>query len=398
MITRISPLEELKRIFYEILFNKTDKITKATDESIVNAIAYGVAKIGQKALKDVAVVESHLFPEFAHGSHLDQIASRRGVAPRFTSSQSSTSIRVVGEPGTTYEVATHFFTGNGITFELAEDVVIGDAGYTYAKVRSQSSGAKTNVPANTITRVAPVPSGHKYVTNEFTALGGRDVEPDDPFRIRILNGANIAARFTLDYITQIFQTINSDVLNVYSYGSDVQGRTKLAISTQNGIELTEDELQNLLQDAASYLSIADFNSITANTLNIVLENIEFEFIDISVRADIDLSKPIDEIRQDLQTSIAQYLDWRLWEPGKKVEWDDLLQIVKDHPNMKYVSDTNFFPQEDIRIAIGKLPRVRGFILMDLEGNVLEDNAGNINPIFYPAEPDFAFQQTVLSDL
>ena len=42
--------------------------------------------------------------------------------------------------------------------------------------------------------------------------------------------------------------------------------------------------------------------------------------------------------------------------------------------------------------------MRGFILMDLSGNVLEDNAGNINPVFYPAVADFSFQQTVVSDL
>ena len=60
MITRITPLEELKRIFFEILFNKTSKITKATDESIVNGVAYGCSKIAQKALKDVALVESLL--------------------------------------------------------------------------------------------------------------------------------------------------------------------------------------------------------------------------------------------------------------------------------------------------------------------------------------------------
>ena len=81
-----------------------------------------------------------------------------------------------------------------------------------------------------------------------------------------------------------------------------------------------------------------------------------------------------------------------------MEWDDLLQIVKEHPNVKYISDTSFFPREDVTIPIGKLPRIRGFILMDLNGNILEDNAGNINPVFYPTQADFSFQQTVLSDL
>ena len=398
MITRFTSLGELKRIFFEILFNNTSKVTKATDESVINGVAYGVAKIGQKAIKDIALVESHLFPEFAFGSLLDTIASRRGVAPRFVSSQSGTYVRIVGSPGITYTAGVHTFSGNGVIFELVNDVTIPFGGYVYAFVRSQSSGEKTNVPDNTIGTVTPVPVGHNYVTNEFTALGGRDAEDDDSFRVRIMDGINLAARGTLDYLTQIFQKINEDILKVYSYGSDVQGRTKLAISTQNGIQLTQTEMDNLLVDASSFLSIADYNSVTANSLNVTLSNIEYEFIDISIRADVDLTKPIDEIRKDLQVDIAKYLDWRIWEPGKRIEWDDLLQIVKSHSNIKYVSDTTFFPREDIMIPIGKLPRVRGFILMDLEGNVLEDNLGAINPIFYPAQADFSFQQTVLSDI
>jgi uncharacterized phage protein gp47/JayE len=300
--------------------------------------------------------------------------------------------------GVTYQAGVHFFTGNGVTFELVTDVTIGSAGYSYALVRSQSAGLKTKVPANTITKVAPVPTGHSYVTNEFTALGGRDLEGDDTFRIRIMEGVNLAARGTLDYITQAFQKVNSDILNVYSYGSDAQGRIKLAVSTQNGIALTAAELDDLIVDAASYFNISDYNSITGNVTNVILENITYEYIDLSFRADVDLNKPIDEIRQEIQIAIAKYLDWRLWQQGDRIEWDDILQIVKDNENIKYVSDTTFFPNEDIIIPIGKLPRIRGFILMDLDGNILEDNAGNINPIFYPSVADFSFQQTVLSDL
>ena len=153
MITRFTSLGELKRIFYEILFNSTSKVTKATDESVINGVAYGTAKIGQKALKDIALVESHLFPEFAFGAHLDTIANRRGIAPRFTTSQSGTYLRIVGSAGITYTAGVHTFAGNGVIFELVDDITIPAAGYTYAFVRSQSSGSKANVPDNTIKKV-----------------------------------------------------------------------------------------------------------------------------------------------------------------------------------------------------------------------------------------------------
>ena len=44
----------LKNLFIEIFFNKTDKVSDISDNSVVNATAFGIAKIAQKALKDVA--------------------------------------------------------------------------------------------------------------------------------------------------------------------------------------------------------------------------------------------------------------------------------------------------------------------------------------------------------
>ena len=146
MITRFTPIEELKQIFFEMLFNHTGKVTKITDQSTVNGIGYGIAKIAQKANKEIALVESHLFPESASGQHLDVIAKRRGVSPRYTASRSTTFIRIVANPGTIYSATDNIFTGNGVTFKLENNIIVGDIGYTYAKVFSENEGEKTNVP------------------------------------------------------------------------------------------------------------------------------------------------------------------------------------------------------------------------------------------------------------
>lgn len=395
MITRVSTINELKQIYAEILFNKTDKITKISDQSIVNGVAYGVAKVGQKAMKDIAIVESHLFPDSAFGQHLDDIAQKNGIAPRFGASQSSTYLRLVGAPNTVYQAGVNNFFGNGVTFELVEDVTIGNEGYVYAKVRSQSLGTKTNVPSLTINKVQPEPSGHVFVTNEYEAVGGRSFEDDTLFRLRIKQGVNIAARGTLEYITQVFLKFNTNILQVYCYGINDQNQTILAIATQNGMDLSQNELNELLINAAPYLSLTDYNYVTNNSIGVQLRNIEYQPIDVSFRAELIQTTSADQIRKEIQVQLSKYLDFRYWNPSQKVEWDDLLQIVKQQPNVRYVADSFFFPNGDISIQPGKLPRIRGFIMLDLDGNLIVDNLGVLDPIFYPNDIDFSFQQTVL---
>lgn len=395
MNTRVSTTEELKKIFVEIFLNKTDRVTKVSDQSVVNGISYGIAKIGQKAIKDIALIESHLFPEDAHGIYLDQIAQTLGISPRFGASESSTFIRIFADEGTTYVANTNTFTGNGIVFELTQDITIGAEGYAYAKVRSQSIGQKTNVPSLSINQVSNPPSGHLFVTNEYESVGGRDIEDDVSFRNRIKQGPNIAATGTLQYIIEVFTKFNSNVLDVKNYGINSRGQTVLAIVTQNGIDLTNDELGVLLSDSKDYLALTEFNSVTNNSIGVELRNVEYQAIDIDFRAELIQQSDIDAVRQDIQVQISKYLDFRYWDYNQKVEWDNLLQIVKSDNRIKYVPDSHFTPNRDVLVQPGKLPRVRGFVIRDLDGNVIIDGNEVLDPVYYPTTPNQSFQQTIL---
>jgi hypothetical protein len=130
-----------------------------------------MAKPLQKGIKDVAVLESNLFPEFAYGQDLDIIAARQGVLARFGASASSTFVRLVATPGTTYVAATNIMTSSGgFQFILENDINgldpvnnsvgyqnyqdILNFGYTYAKVQSVDSGSNTNVPPASISMMA----------------------------------------------------------------------------------------------------------------------------------------------------------------------------------------------------------------------------------------------------
>ena len=151
MRTRLSTVTELKQVFIETLLNNTSKISKVSEDSVNNGIAFGVAKISQKAIKDIAIVEAHIMVDSAYGTQLDDIAAAKGISGRFGTSDSSTFVRVAGDVGTVYTSGAHTLTGShGIVFNIEETVTVGDNGYAYIKVRSQSVGEKTNIDSNNL--------------------------------------------------------------------------------------------------------------------------------------------------------------------------------------------------------------------------------------------------------
>lgn len=395
-----STLEQRKQLFAEILLNKTNKVSKVSPNSVLNGIAYGVAKVAGKAEKDIVLALSQLFPDLAFSSQLDTVAGIYGVAPRFGSSQSSTYVRVVGDNGTTYIPGVHTFQSvDGIEFDIENETVIGSSGYNYVKVRSIDSGLNVNVAPATITKITPEPTGHRYCVNEYQATGGRDIEDDVLFRNRIKNSYNFLAKDTIAEIEQVFMSINSNVLRVIYQGINNYGQIRLAIVTQNGIDLTISELDDILVKGEKYFSFTELRPFGRESYGIELINISWQPIDISFRLEVFSSFNIDNVRIEIQTQIGKYLDFRYWRSGvDKIEWDNLLQIVKNTRGVKYVADEYFYPRVDLATDKNKLPRIRSFLMLDLNGNILQSLSGTLIPSFYPNKPDASFQATVLRSL
>jgi hypothetical protein len=348
-------------------------------------------------LKDVALAVGHIFPDDAVDTALDQVAADHGVADRFGSSQSSTYVRLIAAVGTVYTSGTHtVFGNNNIIFDLQEDLTINSKGFGYVKIRSQTSGDLTNVDAYTINQVAPVPAGHIGVINEYRGTGGRDSEQDDVFRRRIKEGPNILAKGTISYITQAFIRVNPNVLRVIFEGIDTAGKIILSIVTQNGIDLTTGELNDILENSADFFSLTEINPIGTQSFGITLKNVEYQFIDVDFRFELFDILQLEAIVKDIQVKFAKAVDFRFWDSSKsKVEADDLLEIVKNAKGVKYVPDTFFIPSADIVIARTKLPRFRGFIARGLDGSILLNQTGTIDPVFYPNATDESFIATVL---
>lgn len=398
MISQVIDFDEAQAIVLEFVLNYTDGITKVSEASGLGAISTSFSRLLQLAQKENLLLEAYVNPDSADGDLLDRIASTRGISQRFSALGSSTYVRVVGAVGTTYTQGVHTFSGaSGVTYDLAQTITIGSKGYAYAQIRSQSVGSQTNVTALDIQKVTPTPAGHQYVVNEYTALGGRDNESDKDFRQRIKESVNIIAKNTISGIERVFQSINNNVLRVFFNGYNGLGQVVLGIVTQNGSGLLPSEITNILTNSAKYFSLSELKPNGAQGFGVKLQNIEYFPLDVSFRCRLSNDANVNTIRQTIQIAFAKQYDWRYWEMGGRVEWDDLLQIVKSTAGVDYVFDDTFYPQNDIVIPVGKIPRFRGFIMLDSEGGILSSDFGNnLNPVFYPFNPDFSFQNTVLS--
>jgi len=395
MRTQLITQDELKEIFVEIFLSTQNKVTKVSPHSVMNGVSFGVAAIGQKAMKDIALTEILINPDLAYGSYLDDLAEKWGVSPRFPATGSFTYIYVSADSGTNYTIGDTVSGNAGVSFQIAENFTIPNEGFGYIKVNSVGVGIETNVAPLTLTKINPEPTGHKYLINEDMAIGGMDKESDEHFRQRIKDGANIIANSTLSKLEQIFMRTNPIILKLFYGGVDTNGQNILKVATVNGSSLTSAELQALLDASHEYLSLSDlriYNGIM--TYGVDLRNIDYFPIDISFKVKILSSYSSDEVRKNMQVNLAKYFDYRYFKNKGIIQWDDLFYLCRETEGVEYLADQTFQPSSDFQIPKDTLPRIRSFKMYDLNGVLISDDQGNLDPIFYPNNPDYNTQQTI----
>ena len=72
-----------------------------------------------------------------------------------------------------------------------------------------------------------------------------------------------------------------------------------------------------------------------------------------------------------------------------------MEIVKNTKGVKYVPDEFFYPRVDQITNPNKLPRLRGFAMLNLQGGLVNTIQNTLNPIYYPSNVDFSYLQTIL---
>jgi len=389
----------------------SNKVTKVSPDSVLNALFFCIAKTGQKINKDINISRMRLFPDSAFGIELDGIAERNGLPARFAATESSTYLFIHADSGTQYLKNTHFFISNdGLQFQLEDDFIMPAIGYVYKKVRSVEVGENQNVEPFKITKVNTEPVGHVAVYNEYICQGGSDNESDKDFRDRLKIGVNILATDTLSMYEQIYRKINNRVLKAYKGGfDDVTGKYKIYLSTINGVDLTSGvggEIEQIENESYKYLSIIDQDT------GIIIENIGYTPIDIEMRIDINIDE-YDMIRIDIQRNMQKKYDWRYWDFDNTINWLELFLIAK---KSKYVNNIlekyfivkveidsivveyDFSTDSNIVIPEFTLPRFRSFRMYDLDGVIISDTQGVLNPAYFPNELDRIYQETVINSI
>jgi hypothetical protein len=386
------------------------KVTKVGANSVLNSLFFGIAKAGQRINKDVIISQMKLLPDTAFGSELDGIAEREGLPGRFSATESSTYLYVHGAVGSQYLKDTNFPVSiDGKEFKFENDFVIPAIGYTYQKVRSKDLGVENNIDPFKIVKISPAPVGHIALYNEYFVEGGSDNENDEDFRNRIKIGVNILATDTLSKYEQIFRTINNRVLKIYKGGFDeTTGKYIIYLSTINGIDLTSgvgSELEEIEIKSLPYFSFSE------QERGVSLRNIPYTPIDIEMRVELNTLET-DKARIEIQKAFQKKYDFRYWTFENTISWLELFIIAKNSSFVNKILEKYFIVRvetsggidnynlsnSEIVIPSYTLPRFRSFRVFDLNGNIISDTQGVLNPLYFPNELNRIYQQTLLQGL
>ena len=208
---------------------------------------------------------------------------------------------------------------------------------------------------------------------------------------------NQLSRTTLSYLEQVFMKINNNVLRLFKGGIDSDGRLNLIVVSVNGQNFSENEFNEILSRSEEFLSLSELLRTSTNYA-LKLNNVDWLTVDVEFRVDIDPAYDQDEVRKNIQIQMSKLFDYRFWKYGDKVEWENMLFAAKNVEGVRYVPDTHFFPHSDINVPKYQLPRIRGFVLRDLDGNIIEDNEGVLSEFYYPNEIDESYSSSVLMSI
>lgn len=398
MIIKVKSIEELKNEFLLAITNTTNKVTKILPTSVLNGIAYGFAKLTQKINKEAALIESKLFPEYAIGTDLDDIALREGIPARLTATKSTVVLvfTVDISSGDVIIKAGSVVSGyNNINFETDTDLIITQAegsGIGYVFASSQQTGKNNNVGAYSINRVVSLAFGSsninkiQAVTNPSSAINGFDNESDYDFRKRILTMSGIIGTNTYENYLYYIQYFQPEVLRIKTTAISLsKGTFEIFVVKRNAGYFNNSELNDLKNNIISYLPLRDANIFTFN-----ISNVLYKEFDVYAKVYIDGSRTLLQIAQDWSIAINNYINHKEWPFGKKVDHEMLMSMLQDVQSVLDIDDDSFEPRRDVFVKANSLPKLRSIVLYNAEtGQILDKQFpilrnyeinGNINPI------------------
>ena len=391
-------LNDLLALAIQTVVNTTNGVTKITRNSVLGALLQAVARIGQRAMKDIALANSENYVEEASSQYLDEIGRNRGITSRRPGASSVVYLRLVGEIGTTYssgDTGVSFRNDDDIIFRLENDVTIGGNGFEYVLARSTITGLQTNVAPFTINNIENGPAGHIDVFNDFAATGGRDEEGDAQLRERIQNTFNNAAVTTLARIEEVAKSFQPEILRIVNTGSDEIGNIRLSVATVNGRQYSREELDSLLQQVGPYMSLSDVVERRNDVSGVLFDNIPLLPIDVEARIERRLDIPLATLYTEIAVRLTRVLDYSnfSWD-SPRIRWDEVFDAVKRTPGVEAIDNSTFLPRADIVVPFGVLPRIRRVTLFNIDGSIMEDRSLSLQNYFFPNTQNRDIQELV----
>lgn len=391
MITKPLTVEKLKAIATEMFYNRTRLVTKTGKGSVINAMLYVLAKLAQKIINNIATLETYLFPESATGERLDEIAKLRGVSPRGGATKSSVYLLVIAKSssdydedvsdGVTINTTTRFISNDGVEYSAVnqDPIIIDDGDFKYIRVVSQNSGSNSYSPAYSITSTSQGVNDSianiQSVFNEYAAYGGKDAESDNLFRQRIKKSMNAFALGTKERMFYHINSVDSRVCRLEFCDFNPNGFPAFYVFSEDGTAFDADTLSRFKTAAQKFIS---FGAQTPDFINATRTDYE---VKVKLRIAKDYETVVGEVLNNATINVIESVNWIL-PSFSKLEWDNMLQAVKDTDGIAYVYDEEFYlygagdeliaePQKDLMINKYSYPYLSRIVFTDKDGKVIK---------------------------
>lgn len=315
--TDVTELESAARLYVESILGR--KLADSDPlllflKSLLNII------IQQRALINDSAEQNLL--RFARGGNLEALGELVGVNrhnPTRAFCTVEVQISAIRQKETVIPAGTRFSAGDGVKFQLAEDVIF-LAGETVKTCRAECMevGAVGNnyAPAE-LSKIVDYSPFLKSITNITTSEGGADVETDDDLRERIRNAPEsfsvAGSKGAYEFWTKDF---NSEIIDAHCISPE-PGLVDVYFLMENGVPGTEmiNAVQNYLSDE-KIRPLTDL--VTVKPPEIFSYNIDVKYY-ISRR---DQTSALDIINK-AETAVQQFIKWQKSKLGRDLNPTEL---------------------------------------------------------------------------
>lgn len=357
--------KDIYQLFQAAIVQNTNKITSFEPNSVIAALGLAVSRVHvETEYRNNRALRS-MFTLTARGEALDALAYDRFGLSRLGASGSSVYVVFDGPAGTVIPSGTVIKSTTGLEFATQESITLGTANpeitgkYSIVladsvKAASNTTGAETNVPANTITEFVSA-IDDVTVNNPLPATGGSDSETDAELAERIRNYPGLLNQNTDTFYTAAAQAVNSNVLRVHARRSGSQ--VFVDVVHRAGINFSAGDLTAIKNGIISNRSIE---------IDFTVQNLVFTEIDVEVSVRLESGFTLPQVFSNIAEDLVAFIDWKVWPYGELVPRSDLISLINNTVGVDFINTANFLPASNVNVTAASLPRLRGLVVTNLD--------------------------------